>query len=161
MTPTFGPTLSTILSITVVHNNFEDASSTDCSNSDAGLSSSSSSSSPTSSLTSSLSTTPTITNLNNTTIPSISQHSALSRRSSESIVDTNIAQYFKKQSIRRYTLPSIINSLSNSTGQDHNNNSTPVPQSPDSNPRFWEIGNRREGVDSSVHVAMGHVQFGL
>ncbi|CAJ0640486.1 8088_t:CDS:2 [Entrophospora sp. SA101] len=87
MTPTFGPTLSTILSITVVHNNFDDdlinnnhhfrdASSPDCSNSDA----------------------------------------------------------------------------------DHNN-STPVPQSPGSNPRFWEIGNRRE--DSSVQVAMEHVQFGL
>nr|CAG8519606.1 7785_t:CDS:2 [Entrophospora candida] len=88
MTPTFGPTLSTILSITVVHNNFDQedlnnnnnhfrgASSPDCSNFDA----------------------------------------------------------------------------------DHNN-STPVPQSPGFNPRFWEIGNRRD--DSSVHVAMEHVQFGL
>ncbi|CAJ0826176.1 2506_t:CDS:2 [Entrophospora sp. SA101] len=125
MTPTFGPTLSTILSITVVHNNFDDDL---------------------------------INNNHHFRDASISQHSALSRRSSESFVDTNMAQYFKKQSIRRYTLPSIINSLSNSTGQDHNN-STPVPQSPGSNPRFWEIGNRRE--DSSVQVAMEHVQFGL
>jgi len=165
MASTFGATFSTIIGITAVNNNFEQDDligySNNFDNQDyyhnfRNLSStgSDSNSSPTSSLSSSLPSTPTNPNPNtnvtfalqdqsSSSLPSSSTTSSpshhLMRRSSESIVDS--ALHFKKQSTRRYTLPSLIINPFNLIGQDKDKN--------------------KKSEDSSVQVAMENFQFGL
>ncbi|CAG8591446.1 4097_t:CDS:2 [Cetraspora pellucida] len=77
----------------------------------------------------------------------------LQRRASESVADSTQIQ-FRKMPVRRYTLPSKMNPFSLIVG---NANDTSSLASRISNTKIWESS--RE--DSSVQVAMEHVQFGL